>query len=315
MERLFLHSLVLTRSQYFKTALSSDFKEGQSKEICLSDILPQHMVPLIKALYSDELPQETVLCIKTEDAFAMCVLCQRFLFPHVVSELVVNIFVNTLGYTTLSGIRHVELLDACQRSGLPETMSIPLLEALRRKLVWGRNVIPLLLCASECSLSVAYELCLNAVSFDLGKMKIEMQHLVMAPIGEGCDVRVLTEFQSISKTHTQIKAGADGHVLRIDEDGDAEIAFPSIGQTLWVARRDFCRLQAVKTLKTYKPELISGIERDLVQQVLTLAKTHYHFDPGVQSVLVDLESLIRTILKKRTSGRLRTCRGPAQVRR
>jgi len=112
------HSLILQRAEYFRIALSSGFQEGLSKTIVLEDVNPHLASILIKALYTDSLPNPPG--VTSLNVLEMLSLCRRFMFPSVISSGLMSIAEKRLvlgenALTLLAKAYDLDLLDAVDR--------------------------------------------------------------------------------------------------------------------------------------------------------------------------------------------------------
>mmetsp|Transcript_65246 Transcript_65246/g.142089 ORF Transcript_65246/g.142089 Transcript_65246/m.142089 type:complete len:275 (+) Transcript_65246:78-902(+) len=82
------HSLLLRRSSYFRSALTSNFQEGQTRKIIIPDVEPDHLRPLVESLYTDAKPHGA----EPEDLLEMLSLCRRFIFPEVIATRILRSF-------------------------------------------------------------------------------------------------------------------------------------------------------------------------------------------------------------------------------
>jgi len=112
------HSLILQRAEYFRIALSSGFREGLSKTIMLEDVDPHLASILIKALYTDSLPNPPGAT--SLNVLEMLALCRRFMFPSIISSGLMSIAEKRLvlgenALTLLAKAYDLDLLDAVDR--------------------------------------------------------------------------------------------------------------------------------------------------------------------------------------------------------
>jgi len=164
----------------------------------------------------------------------------------------------------------LSLLQQCRELSLPKLIHDPLLEAFKRSLVWGSNVISTLIVAYENDLLDAAEECLKMVSDDLKTMKLEMEHARELAIVKDNFVCALESFSSCG---CKISASASGRVLKIDEEGDAEIIFCGDSGSKFVDSHDFDKLVVLadRAVKRYPSDILTLIKDQVAQAAIQIS--------------------------------------------
>jgi len=301
-----VHSLVVARSEYFKTALSSAFKEGETKQITLPDVQEEHMIPLLKALYSDEvevMKEDGGLKFGPADLFRMYVLCQRFMFPQVPIDGLVSKLQAELSHTK-RGTNAKLLMDLLKESkelSLPKLVHDSLLEGFSQSLKWGKNVIPNLLAAHEYDMPEIIPTCLDKVTANLEHMNLEMKLLRDFPIVGNSLVRVAASFESDSDGNdsqvNHILVGDTGTVAHIDDDGDANIKFKQAGLH-WVMMEKFCKLQTLstETAKCYPSEFLTKVKDQVAQAAIAAKLSGSPLNRSYPNATKELQQLVSAVI-------------------
>lgn len=131
-QKVLCHSLLLSRSEYFRTALKSSFPEGRSKDFTFVDVNPRAMVPLLKVLYTDKLNLEGLGSDFTgQDAIDMLILCERFCVPAEVLEIVkenIQASIDDLLSESVDADQCLHFLSLCTTHSWPPWLQASLLE-------------------------------------------------------------------------------------------------------------------------------------------------------------------------------------------